>query len=407
MSNKIKSLMMILILILSVVGNDFMMPMGVKASAGDDPGVTINTPDNISSKGLVDINVTLSSSAGKLEKDGTVAVTIPKSIVSDPSQLVSMLNINDPFYLDNPAYIDDGKGNYILNVKYDVTKIDPNEAVGNTFTIEFRAPYFTDHSEVDENLNFQVNLNVNNNSISKDNDNSKTVPSSNGKPAFTKYSNAPSINSNGVQQYVMSPTDPQSNQFVIIINYNKQSYDKLVVSDNLPKGLRLADSYSMWPKSKGDSSNIQHLKIYKVNFNDDGSLNNTEYVTSQFLNSIHSSKNSFNVNFGKVDQNDAYVITYGASVNDGYDVSNFGLQYNNASMSNNGEEVQNSKVPLIMHQSDSGSTSLRKKVDHASLSTNESTLIYTLELKNNSGTLKAGTIVTDPLPANTKFVETI
>lgn len=52
---------------------------------GDDPGVTIQSPDTINSQGLVDLNVTLSASAGKLSTNGTVEVKIPQNIVADPT----------------------------------------------------------------------------------------------------------------------------------------------------------------------------------------------------------------------------------------------------------------------------------------------------------------------------------
>ncbi|TYC50529.1 Cna B-type domain-containing protein [Weissella muntiaci] len=379
----------------------------IVASSSDDPGVTISAPESISSSGLVDLSVKLSSSSGKLNKDGSVLITIPKSIVADTSQLASKINLTDPFYLASPGNKTDANGNYILQVKYDASKIDPTEAVGYTFTIEFNAVYFKDHSIVDPNLTFSADLSVDNQVVSKDSSTSKTVPAQTGKPAFIKYSSSPSIEMNGQQQFVMSPTDSQANQFVVIVNYNKQSYDNLSVNDKLPAGLNLADSYSVFGNSSGDSSNIDHLKIYKVHFDDNGNIASTEYVTSQFKDNISVTDNALNVHFGQVGVDDAYVISYGASVNPGYDTSNFGTQYNNATMLNGSDTSYESSVPVTMHESISGATSLQKSVDRPQLATNASTLIYTLTLKNMSGSLKAGTIVSDPLPANVSYESTI
>ncbi|HBV57347.1 MAG TPA: hypothetical protein DEB75_06175, partial [Weissella confusa] len=65
-------------------------------------------------------------------------------------------------------------------------------------------------------------------------------------------------------KYVMSTTNPSDNNFVLIVNYNEQTYSDLTVVDQLPKGLSLADSYSIFPTATGNDANIEHLKIYRV-----------------------------------------------------------------------------------------------------------------------------------------------
>ncbi|CAJ1223384.1 hypothetical protein LLWA12L8_FAMOGCFE_00642 [Lactococcus lactis] len=376
---------------------------------GDDPGVTIQSPDTINSQGLVDLNVTLSASAGKLSTNGTVEVKIPQNIVADPTQLSSMIKMTDPFYLDNPAYIDDGNGNYILNVKYDASKINQNEAVGYTFTVEFKAPYFTDNSTVSENIDFTSTLNVSGKNISTASDNSKTNPSNTGNPAFVKYSGSNSINNNGVKEYIMSPTDSQQNNFVIVFNYNHQTYDDATITDTLPDGLSLADTYPIpaFKGSPGNPARIKHLYIYRVSVDNAGNVTNPQLVTDNYSSSIDATSKGFSLHLGKVESDESYAITYGGAVNSGYTIDNFGIQYNHATLSNNGVQLYEREIPLIMQDLTPSATSLNKKVNQADLSTNSASLVYTLTLSNQKGVLKAGTIVTDPLPDFVSYDSTI
>lgn len=404
--DRIKAIVLLLVLVgATIAGVVFKQP--VLAKAGDDPGVTLSGPTVINSKGLVELNVTLAASAGKLAVDDEIEVVIPQKIVADPEQLTSMLGLEDPFYLADPAYTTDSQGNYLLHVKYDVNKIDPNEANGYTFNVQFRAPYFTDNSIVPPMVNFSTNLIQGNKVVSSDQTVSQTHPDGVGSPAFTKYSNANSLNIDGQQKYVMSPTDPGSNNFALVVNYNQQNYDNLTITDTMPKGLSLADSYSIFPSASGDSTDIQHLKIYRINWDTQGNIAGVEYVTGQFADKITSTASTFSINFGKVTSDQSYAISYGAAVDSGLNEENFGTRYNHATMSNGQNGVlYEANVPLIMHEATTGATSLRKTVDHAVLTTNSSSLLYTLKLSNNNGTLKAGTVVTDPLPAHTRYLST-
>lgn len=409
-SNFMKKISMLLGVIIIIFSQSIQVGALVNLKAqGDDPGVTIQSPDTINSQGLVDLNVTLSSSAGKLSTNGTVEVKIPKNIVDDPTQLSSMIKMTDPFYLDNPAYIDDGNGNYILNVKYDASKINQNEAVGYTFTVEFKAPYFTDNSTVPENVNFTSTLNISDKNVSTASDNSKTVPSTTGNPAFVKYSGSNSINNNGVKEYIMSPTDSQQNNFVIVFNYNHQTYDDATITDTLPDGLSLADTYPI-PAFKGAPGNparVKHLYIYRVSVDNAGNVTNPQLVTDTFSSSIDATSKGFSLHLGKVESDESYAITYGGAVNSGYTVDNFGTQYNHATLSNNGVQLYEREIPLIMQDLTPSATSLNKKVSQAGLSTNSASLVYTLTLSNQKGALKAGTIVTDPLPDFVSYDSTI
>ncbi|WP_135517785.1 hypothetical protein [Weissella confusa] len=83
----------------------------------------------------------------------------------------------------------------------------------------------------------------------------------------------------------------------MIVNYNEQTYSDLTVVDQLPKGLSLADSYSIFPTATGNDANIEHLKIYRVTFDEQGNKH-AQYVTDQFANDIQVTDKTVSVHFG-------------------------------------------------------------------------------------------------------------
>ncbi|WP_285015719.1 MULTISPECIES: Cna B-type domain-containing protein [Lactococcus] len=372
---------------------------GVRA-VGDDPGITIDAPANIDSNGQVVLNVDVNASAGNMSQDGVIQITIPKSIVT--GDLTSQIQLPSPFYLDNPAYIDDGNGNYVLNIKYNASDIDQSQAVDFNFKIVFNAPVFTDHSTVPENVDFNANLVIDGEQKSNDSDSSKTIPTGNGKTAFLKYTMA---HSDGNGHYIMDPNNPSANQFIITVNYNAQSYSDVTVTDEMPEGLSLADTYPVFSTTTGDLTPVKHLNITKVVFNPNGGFT-AESVTQQFENQISSDGKTFSVHLGKLTPTDSYVISYGASVNQGYDYTNFGIEFNQAVMNNNNQPIFNSNVPLTMVDNSPSATALIKSVDKKDLATTEAKLKYTLTLNNKEGEIKAGTVVSDPLPKNTTYLST-
>lgn len=382
----------------------------IPSASGDDPGVTIKATDPILSLGQVELDVTLSSSAGKLNKDGTINITIPKSIVQDPSQLSSQIVIGSPFYLDTPAYIDDGVGNYILNVKYDHTKVNQNSAVGYTFKVIFRAPYFSDHSATPENVQFSTQLKVGDTVMSHDKTTSRTQNANTGEPAFLKYSGLPTKNINGNKTYLLDTDQGTANNtFVVIVNYNHQNYDNVTVTDQLPKDTTLSDSYKILTDiTTGDASAYKHLNIYKVDqWNSDGTPKHYNYVTSKYTNDINTTTNSLSVHLGKVLSNDAYVITYGLNVNSGITSEIFGTRYNDAQEFNNGARINQSKVPLIIDSNEYQAIRLNKSVDHKTIASKSGEITYSLDLSSDSDKVSKGTIITDPLPEHTTFDKTI
>lgn len=73
-------------------------------------------------------------------------------------ELVNLIEIGDLFYLDDFVYVDDGNGNYVLNVKYDYIKIDLDAVINYIFVVKFYMLFFYDNFIILENLNFGVNL---------------------------------------------------------------------------------------------------------------------------------------------------------------------------------------------------------------------------------------------------------
>ncbi|AEA93498.1 hypothetical protein CVT43_04380 [Enterococcus faecalis OG1RF] len=344
-------------------------------------------------------------SAGEFNEDGTIQITIPKSIVSDPSELANLIEIGDPFYLDDPAYVDDGNGNYVLNVKYDHTKIDPDAATNYTFVVKFHTPLFYDNSTIPENLNFGVNLVQNGESVSTDSATSTTVPSQNGQPAFAKYSTGPSQVIDGQKTTILDRLDPSKNTFVLIVNYNRQKVDGVTVTDQLPGQTTLTDPNSTLSSlTTGDGTPFNHVKVLKVDqFDENGAPLHFKAVTSEFTDKISTTDTSINVSLGDLTEDDAYVIIYGLSVNPDADSTQYGVKYNNAEELSNGTKINSAKVPVTLDSDQYLATSLVKKVEQQTMATKKGNITYSLTFKVNSGVIPAGTIITDPLPEFTKY----
>ena len=383
--------------------------MGVHAlaKAGDDPGVSISANSPIQSNGNVDLTVTVAGSAGKFKKPGEVQVVIPKTIVADRKQLQTGLRIDQPFYVSDNAVSDDEKGHFVLTVNYDPSQINQQAANGYTFALRFRASYFENNSTVPEQISFNDALVINGTTVSTDQTTVDTVPSKSDRPAFTKFTNAPGTSVGGEFKYVMNTTTPSENNFVLIVNYNEQSYSDLTVVDQLPKGLSLADSYSVFPDATGNDADIKHLKIYRVTFDAKGNKH-AKYVTDQFANDITVTDKSFSVHFGHVESDESYVISYGASVDDDYlDTDKFGTEYNHAEMRENDNMLYEAKVPLILSDTNFQKNYLLKTVDKTQIASETATLQYGLDLESREGVIPAGTVITDSLPEGVTFSKTV
>ena len=189
-----------------------------------------------------------------------------------------------------------------------------------------------------------------------------------------------------------------------MVNYNRQSYDDVTITDELPKDIVLYDSYPILTGiTSGDSTPVQHINIYKADqFNENGTLKHFTYVTSQMVDRISTTDTSLSVHLGKVTPDDAYVITYGFNVTPGITPQDFGTRYNNARMTS-GNIVKESNVPVILKKLENDASVLEKSVDKTQLATNSASLEYRLKTESNKGKIPAGTVIIDPLPEHTTF----
>ncbi|WP_285013728.1 SpaA isopeptide-forming pilin-related protein [Lactococcus garvieae] len=372
-------------------------------NTSDDPGVSIVVPDTIAGRQQVELEVSLKGSAGKLNSDGELNIFIPKFVVQNVNDILNNLLIGDPFH--SPSLSDEGDS-YVLKVQYDHTKIDQASAFGSTFIVKFAAPLFYHNGSEPESSTFLANLIQDSSIISSDSGISEIIKASGTLPFFSKWSTRPQKIINGINTSLMSLEDPGSNIFAIPVNYSQQNRNSIVVTDTLPQGTVLADPGRYLPAT-GNSTPYQHIRIVKVTQRqDDGTPTAWEYVTNQFQNSISATDNSFSINFGNITSDDSYVIMYGLEVTSQESPTDFGIRYNNASITSGGTLLNEVRVPLSLDDSIFNSLSLFKEVSQSAISTTRGDFEYSLTLRNGSGVVSAGLSITDPLPDNVSFIET-
>lgn len=376
--------------------------------AGDDPGVTITSPASISSSQLVELDVTLAGSAGMLNTDGDIQVTIPKGAVRNKADLVNRIVIGDPFYLDDPAVITDSNGDYILNVKYDHTKIDQSSAFGATFKILFQAPlYYDTDPTVPNSVDFSTTLSQNGTVVSTDTSTSDIISAHTNLSPFSKWSTQPSKEVQGVKAAIMDENIASRNIFAISVNYNQKTIKDAKVIDITPEGTELSDPNKYIPAT-GDATIYKHFRIAKVTSRDaSGTPNGWEYVTQKFEDKITVTPTGFNISLGDLTPDDAYVIMYAEKINGPITPDEFGVRYNHAELYSGETLLTSRDVALALNNEAYQALSLKKTVSQDTLSTTDSFLEYTLELKGLSDVIKKGAIIKDPLPETTQFVETI
>ncbi|WP_432228215.1 MSCRAMM family protein [Enterococcus faecalis] len=375
--------------------------------AGDDPGVTIHGPSTISSNDQVELEVSLSTSSGKLNEDGKIQVTIPKSIVKNQNDLTNNLVLGAPFYLDTPAIIDDGNGNYILNIAYDHTKVDQDSALGATFVVKFQAPliYPSDDS-IPDIVDFNVDLIKGNDKISSDETSSTINKATSTLPSLDKYSTRPLKEVNGVNAALMSLDNPASNIFAIRVNYNQQTINQAKIVDTTPEGTELTDPGQYIPAS-GDATPYEHIRIAKVTSRGaDGAPDGWVYATSEFEDKIIINTNGFEINFGDITPDDSYVVMYAEKVTDDNNVADFGVRYNHVDLYSGDSIIRDFDTAIALDDSMFNAILLTKKVEQTTLSTTNGVLEYSLTLKSNDGVIAAGTVITDPLPEFTAYLKT-
>lgn len=375
--------------------------------AGDDPGVTITGPSVIESRQQVKLQVTLSASAGKLDKDGKIDVIIPNELVASPDDLTQNLVIDSPFYLNDPAVSKDVNGDYVLSVAYDHTKIDLISAVGATFTVKFGVPpIYEGDSTFPSSVDFDAALYLGADKVSVDSTNSQIIPTNEGNPLLSKWSTRPIKEVDGVKAAIMSQTDPSSNIFAIAVNYAQQNIKNAKIIDTIPNGTSLTDP-AKYIDASGDPKPFNHFRIAKVTSRDEEGLpNGFSFVTNQFLDKIQVSETGFSIDFGDLSSQDSYVVMYAEKIDDNLDPSQFGVRYNKVELVSGDDHVRTSETPIALDKSEYQAVTLTKRVSQQELSTTDGELEYSLTLKSEKGSIPAGTIIKDPLPEFTKYLET-
>lgn len=405
------SLMLLVIFLGQLAPSTALAETIIPTVAGDDPGVTITATNPITSEKNVEIDVTIAASAGKITEDGEVKVTIPKDIVKNKNDLINNLVIDDPFYLADPALIEDGEGNYVLNIAYDHTKYDPNNAQGNTVKVLFKAPYMNGNdSNVNypDSVDFKADMTMGSEIISSDKTTSEVIHSVPGNPLLSKFgiTSAGRDDIYGQEASILSKEDPSSNVFAIIVNYNQKNISNAQLVDTIPEGTELYDPNTYIPAT-GDSTIIDHFRIAKVTGRDaTGIVNSWEYVTTDFADKIHLTSTGFSIDFGDLTSEDSYVVMYAQKVVGDPTPDEFGARYNQAVLMGDGDEIITSGAYMGLKEVMYDSVTLNKQVSQPVLASNSGDLVYTLTFANKKGATAVGTKLVDPLPSYVTYVET-
>ncbi|MBC1397666.1 Cna B-type domain-containing protein [Listeria fleischmannii] len=402
---KIANIIVVSLLFLGLIWNSAASNHVVEAKEGDDPGVTIDAPEILTSRQQAEIKVTLSASAGKLEQDGKIEIKIPQNTVSQVADLTNNLMLGDPFYLPEPAVTEDGAGNYVLHVAYDHSKINPVEATGQTFTIKYGAAVFKDNAPT--SAAYEATLYKAGVKISEATDNSRIEKVTSGLPLLSKMSTRPHKDINGENVAMMSTSTPSANVFAIIVNYNQQQIPNAVLEDNIPAQTTLTDPIK-YISATGDNTPEKHIRIAEVTERDAAGLPiGWKYVTSQFTDKITTSSAGFKINFGTITPDKSYVVMYAQKIADNVTPSDFGIKYNQAILKSNGATLRTASEALGLDSLSYESVGLIKKVSQATISTTGGSFVYSLDLNSKVGTIPAGTEIVDPLPDYTTFSNTV
>ncbi|MBC6309728.1 Cna B-type domain-containing protein [Listeria sp. FSL L7-1582] len=397
-----------LMAVLVVLSQSLILTPSAQAKQGDDPGITISGPDTINSRQQVELTVTLASSAGKLNKDGYVTVSIPSSVVADKKDILDKLVIGNPFLLEDNALETDANGDYLLTVHYDHTKIDQQSATGQTFTVKFKAPrFYSGNPDTPDSVTFHDTLYKGNQKVSSDQAISDIATDNPGLPLLEKRSTQSHKDINGESVSLMSTTNPSSNIFAILVNYSRANVKNAKLVDTTPKNTELADP-GKYITASGDATPLQHIRIAKVTaWGDDGFPTAWNYVTEQFSGKIETSADGFSIDLGDLTEDDSYVVMYAEKVDDDITADTFGVRYNTVDLTSNDAVIKSADAALTIDTSDYNYTTLTKAVDKSTISTADGGLTYSLTLGNMDGTVPAGTRIVDPLPDYITFNKTI
>lgn len=394
--------------VLVILSQSLILTPSAQAKEGDDPGITINAPENINSRQQVELTVTLASSAGKLNQDGFVTVSIPSSVVANQNDLLDKLVIGEPFTLADDALETKPNGDYLLTVQYDHTKINQQSATGQTFTIKFKAPrFYSGDTTIPDSVTFNDALYKDNKKISSDQAVSKITTDNPGLPLLEKRSTQSYKTIDEESVSLMSTTNPSSNIFTILVNYSRSNVKNAKLVDKTPKNTTLADP-GKYITASGNATPLQHIRIAKVTaWGDDGFPTAWNYVTDQFSGKIKTSADGFTIDLGDLTEDDSYVVMYAEKMDDDITASEFGVRYNTVDLTSDDTVIKSASAALTIDTSDYNYTTLTKTVDKSTISTADGGLTYSLTLGNMDGTVPAGTKIIDPLPEHITFNKTI
>ena len=129
------------------------------------PKVTITAPQQISQGDWVNLDIGVTNSNLQTNSKGKVEVTVPKTIVSNSTELLNSMEIGAPFSTANTSVREDSQGNYVFDVDYDSSTISGGNTTSN-FRVKFIAhlPEDTSLKTVDFKASFVQDGTVNNTS---------------------------------------------------------------------------------------------------------------------------------------------------------------------------------------------------------------------------------------------------
>ncbi|MBC1937557.1 LPXTG cell wall anchor domain-containing protein [Listeria grandensis] len=375
---------------------------------GDDPRITITSPQEIGANARAVLMVTLAASSGRLNEDGEIKVVIPKNIVRDSTgqDIINSTTLGGVFYWGTSPLTDDGAGNWLLRIQYDHTRINQGNAFSSSIYVNFQAPaYWSTDPNAPDSVDFSAHLSNQQGVLSSDQASSNVGRLIIGRPPFTKQSDIRKDTVNNIPDVSMLSTNsPASNVFAILVNYNEENWKNVVISDIIPKDTSLTDP-NEYVRASGDATVIDHFRIAKVTSWNGNTPQTFEYVTQNFKGSISTTSDGFSVNLGDIKE--AYVIMYGQEVDAGITPAEFGVRYNTAKLSIDGTETSSMSIPVALDQAGFDQMELSKTVNQSTLSTTSGEIIYSLVLNTHYGSLPAGTVVTDPLPNHVTYLDTI
>lgn len=355
----------------------------------------VGSPDPITSKAEVVLDVTVAADAGEFKpENGPITIKIPREMIYTSADLTSTV-LPAPFVLDS---VQTDTTDFILTISIDFTNIDVNDAFYGTFQIKFGAPLLREGDEHKDA--YDVTLDYAGEQIKETLNIQKMKPGT--QPSFAKWPRGKK-DENGI--YLLDKDVPSSvnNTFQLIVNYAQIGFKDLTVVDTLPSGTTIEDA-ARFPAATGDRTAINHVRIIRVNRFDPvtGSALDMEYVTSDFKDDIHfdPTTNQVSVAFGDVPPEIGYVIEYGTKVVN----PDMGVQYNQANFYSEGKLKAERAVPVRISGTNSTNFIFSKSVDKQMLNYDDTTLNYTLKAQLLSGTsIPQGTEFVDQLDSRLRF----